>query len=86
MLVFPSMLISVAERVGMAVPPKDFDEDNLELIKEDFPHFVVFCNIQLCRRMHPNEHWENAEAIVKIPVEELKTMLLGDYLKYGVQL
>ena len=84
MLVFPSMLITAALAAGIKVPSEDFDEENLDSIKEDYPHFVVFCHLQLNRRMSPGEHWENAKIIAKIPEKDLKAMMLEDFLKLGL--
>lgn len=80
MLAFPSMLVPAAEKAGMAVPP----EPN-SFSKHDFPHFAVFCALQLGRRMNDfTEHWDNARIIAAIPVDQLKTMYLEDFINAGV--
>ena len=79
-MVFPSMLTPAAEEAGMPFPP---DPDNFE--PEDFPHFHIFCSVQLCRAMEWTEHWDNAKVLVKIPEEELKTLTLEGLLEKGLR-
>lgn len=79
MIAFPSMLISAAQNAGMAYP-KNPDKYS----KNKYPHFFVFCHLQLGRRMQMGEQFTNAEIIAKIPVEELKTMELTDFLAKGL--
>lgn len=80
MFIFPSMLVPAAEKAGMKVPPKPDDFKTAE-----FPHFRVFCQLQLCRPMQPGEHWENAKIIAAIPEKELKTLRLQGFLKKGLR-
>lgn len=80
MLAFPSMLLSAAEKAGMPCPP---NPDKFET--EEFPHFHVFCNVQLGRAMEWDEHWENAKVLARIPVEELKLLTLEDLLEKGLR-
>ena len=79
MIAFPSMLVSAAEQAGMKVPdnPDDFN-------REDYKHFFVFCNAQLCRPMSPGEHWDNAKVIAEIPEEEITTVTLEDLIDRGL--
>lgn len=80
MIAFPKMLVQAAEKAGMKVPP---DADNFD--PEDFPHFHVFCVLQLARSVaYHGEHWHNAEVIAKVPVDRLKTMTLEDFLAEGL--
>lgn len=82
MIVFPHMLTPAAKEAGMKYPP---DPDNYE--QEEYPHFWVFCALQLCRSMSShNQHWENAIVIAKIPEDRLKTMTVSDFEKEGVVL
>jgi len=78
MLIFPGMLVSAAEKVGMAVPP-----DPEEFVTEEYPHFRVFCNAQLGRAMNPGEHWDNAEIIAKIPDDEILKVTLEGLIAKG---
>ena len=86
MMAFPSMLLEPAAQAGMSHPTGDFDEENLDSIKEEYPHFFIFCQLQLGRRMEPGEHWENAKVIAKIPTKELVKMTVEDFRKRGVQI
>ena len=58
MLAFPGMLVDAAEKAGMKVP-QNADEDSWS--GNEYPHFYVFCKLQLGRIMRPGEHWENAK-------------------------
>lgn len=79
MMLFPSMLINAAQKAGMAVPPNPEAFD-----AEAFPHFHVFCLLQLGRPVSWGEHWENAKIIAAIPVENLETMTLEDFISKGL--
>lgn len=62
--------------------PEDSDKD---FLPSEFPHFTVFCNLQLCRPMRTHsEHWENAKIIAAIPENELIEMSIGDFLAKGI--
>jgi len=88
MIAFPGMLLEPARQAGMATPSAPrWDGEDLESIKDEFPHFYVFCRLQLGRSMSSwNEHWENAEVIADIPEDELKQMDPMDFIRRGVQL
>ena len=79
MMAFPGMLVPAAEQAGMKVP-----EDPDEFDAEEFPHFQVFCNAQLCRPMTPGEHWENAKVIAEIPDAEIRMLTLPDLIGRGL--
>lgn len=78
MLAFPSMLTSAAKNADMAVPdnPDNYNPD-------EFPHFHVFCNMQLGVAMTAGAHWENAKVIAQIPEENLRTVTAGEILDMG---
>lgn len=80
MLAFPGMLVSAATQAGMKVPanPDEFDAN-------EFPHFYVFCEVQLGRRMHPGAHWTNAEVVAKIPDDKIKSVTFGELVNLGFQ-
>ena len=80
MMAFPGMLVDAATQAGMAVP---LDPDRFS--NNDFPHFFVFCQLQLGRRMAWDEHWENAKVIAQIPVEELKKLTLEGFIARGLR-
>jgi hypothetical protein len=92
MLAFQSMIAKAATDAGMKVPPEDqldvFDDTmNTVWTIEDYPHFGIFCHLQLARSMSsPNQHWENAKVIAAIPEEQLKTMLIQDFVAAGVDI
>jgi len=61
------------------------DRDDFD--REAFPHFFIFTELQLGRRMSsPSEHSDNAKVIAPIPVDRLKTMTLQDFIDAGLQL
>lgn len=79
MIAFPGMLVTAAKNAGMKVPK---DPDNFDASR--YPHFSVFCAVQLCRRMRPGEHFENAEIIARIPNDKIQTVTLTDLLAKGL--
>lgn len=80
MLAFPDMLIDAAYKAGIAIPENINNYD-----RNEFPHFYVFCYLQLGRpvRYH-GEHWDNAKVIANIPVERLKVMTLEEFINEGL--
>lgn len=81
MLAFPGMLIKAAEQAGMKVPedPDDFDP-------KKFPHFQVFCTVQLGRAMTSwTEHWENAKVVAEVPEEAIFTIKMPELIKKGLR-
>lgn len=86
MLVFEVMIAKAAAEAGMKVPPGDqLDTEQWE--DNDYPHFRVFCNIQLCRAIsRPDQHWDNAKVIKQIPEEEIRQVTLKDLAQRGVEL
>lgn len=81
MIAFPGMLVGACQEAGIKVPadPDLFDRD-------EFPHFFIFCAVQLGRRMaRLNEHWDNAKVIAAIPESELKTITLEQMLAKGLE-
>lgn len=80
MLAFPSMLTSAAEQAGMKFPsdPDDFSP-------EEFPHFHVFCAVQLGRRMGQlNEHWDNAKVVAAVSDDDIRSISLADLIDNGL--
>lgn len=80
MIAYPSMLLRPAKEAGIKVPVgKDFDNQLETWDAEKYPHFTVFCNLQLGKRMAtPNEHWENAKVVAAVPESEIKTITIRD--------
>lgn len=79
MMCYPGMLVSAAEKAGMKVPK---DPDNFDA--KVYPHFNIFCNVQLNRAIRWGEHWENAEVVAKIPDGKLKTITLAELIDMGL--
>ena len=79
MIIFPFLLVQAAAEAGMKYPT---DPDNFD--PNEFPHFQVFCNIQLSRPASPTEHWENAVKIAAIPEDKIRTMTMPDFRELGV--
>lgn len=81
MLAFPGMIAKAAEDAGMKVPA---DPDG-DWSADEFPHFHVFCNVQLARPVvHHGEHWGNAKIVAAIPEDQLRTTTLEDLLRRGL--
>lgn len=89
MLLFPSMLAPHAKSAGMPVPSDDqitaMEKGDDEPVKQGFPHFFVFCNIQLGRRLTSwAEPADNAVVIAAIPADKIKTVTIDDLRELGV--
>ena len=80
MIVFPHALVAAAEEAGMTVPP---DPDKFEESKEQFPHFFVYCMLQLCRPITWGNHWQNAKIIAGISFDKLIEMQEADFFEAG---
>jgi len=79
MLAFRSMLIEPAKKAGMSVPN---DAENFS--SDLFPHFRVFCNMQIGRPMPtPSCHWDNAKIIAAIPDDKIKIICLPEIEQLG---
>lgn len=86
MLVFPSMLLGACDLERIPRPDReDLDDIELSEIAEDFPHFYVFCSVQLCRPLsYWGEHWENAKVISSIPDDKIREITLEELLDMGL--
>lgn len=80
MMVYPSMLIEASKQAGIKVPP---DPDNFN--KDEYPHFHIFCMVQLARPVRWGEHWENAKVVARIPETKLKTITLEELVSDGLE-
>lgn len=81
MIMFPEMIAQAAEKAGMLVPP----DANGEWNPEEYPHFSIFCDVQLCRRIRWGENWENAKVVARIPLDKIKTVTLNDLIADGLE-
>lgn len=81
MLAFEEMLVAPADEAGIKVPeePEKYDP-------ELFPHWHVFCNVQLGRPMpNADSHWRNAEVIAAVPEERIRLITLAELVELGVE-
>lgn len=79
MIAFPEILVSPAREAGMDYPPnpREFDAN-------EYPHFTVFCKLQLGKPMtSPHDHWDNAKVIARVPNAEIKTITLEQLTQRG---
>ena len=82
MIAFAGMLVKPAEEAGMKVPP-DPDKFNAK----DYPHFDVFCKVQLGASLpSPTAHWDNAKIIAKVPNNEIMKVTFADLLQRGLHI
>jgi len=80
MLVFPGMIAESARQAGMKVPA---DPDG-KWSPEDYPHFHVFCNMQLCRSLADfGAHWDNAKVIAALSDEDVRKVTKDDLISRG---
>ena len=80
MIAFPGILAAAAEQAGMKVPP---DAENFK--PADYPHFHVFCTVQLGAPMpRPDAHWENAKLIASLGPRKIKTVTYQQLLDMGL--
>lgn len=79
MIAFPGMIAKAAEQAGMTVPVDPDEEFNAD----EFPHFHVYCNVQLGVPVTWGNHWENAKIIAAIPVENIKKVTYTELVEKG---
>lgn len=82
MMAFPGMISEAAIAAGMKVPD-DPDNTDFEAVKEQYPHWFVYCCLQLGRSVTWGNHWENAKIIARVPLEKLKKMTEADFYALG---
>lgn len=65
----------------MKVPDNPDDHEEL---KNEFPHFHVFCQLQLGRTMpYAGVHWENAHVIAKVPESMIRSLTWDEATSLG---
>jgi hypothetical protein len=79
-IIFREMLVPAALHANIKFP-----EDCENYYPGDFPHFHVFCNIQLGREFSVGAPFNNAEIISKISDDEIRNVTLEDLFKLGVE-
>lgn len=85
MLVFEGMLVDSAERAGMKIPPAEELDTAPGFDKDKYPHFYVYCLLQLGRSMDWDEPWTNAKVIAGIPEDKLRAMTIEDFMAAGLR-
>lgn len=78
MLMTPTLLIDASEQAGIKVPKDVYDFPVV-----DFPHFDVFCKLQLNRPCTLGEHWDNAKVIAQFSEEEIKQLTVSQAISAG---
>lgn len=79
MIMFQSAIAEAARQAGMAVPPDEqLDSDESPFDPEKYPHFHVYCNVQLGCPVTWGNHWENAKIIAAVLVDKLRTMTYAE--------
>jgi hypothetical protein len=82
MLALDDMLVKPAEEAGIKVPT---DLENFN--KDEYPHWTVYCNVQLGSPMpYPSCHWDNAKIIASIPSDKIKITTFEELEKLGLQI
>lgn len=67
MKAFPEMIAPAAGEAKIKMPP---DLENYD--KEQYPHWFVFCQLQLGSPMpYPSVDWDNAKVIASLSSEEI---------------
>lgn len=81
MIAFAGMLTEAGRQAGMKVP---HDPDGEDWIPDEYPHFDVFCKMQLGKpvRYH-GEHWDNAKIVADIPEDRIREVTFNDLLALG---
>lgn len=83
MLAFAGMIAGRAKDAGMKVP-KDPDG---EWDAKKYPHFNVYCTIQLgAPIVSPRDVDDNARIIAKIPNDKIKKVTIADLIKLGAHI
>lgn len=82
MIAFAEMLVGPAEKAHIPVP------ENVEKYDPSaFPHWHVYTLLQLGAPMpYPDAHWNNAEIIAQLTVEEVMTMTAEEFAAAGVDI
>ena len=81
MIAFAGMLAPA----GMKVPEGDLDEMDYDV--EEYPHWHVFCIVQLGASMpSPTSHWDNAKVIAALSDEEIKQVSWDGLIRAGLSI
>jgi hypothetical protein len=81
MVAFHGMLAGPAVSAGIKLP-EDLENYNTE----EYPHWEVYCLLQLCRPLpYPAAHWDNAKIIASIPDDKIKKVTIAELVTFGFQ-
>ena len=82
MIAFPEMLVSSAKNAGINIP-KDLENYN----KIDYPHWHVYCTLQLGSPMpRPDSHGINAKIIASIAKDKITELTLDQIIELGFEI
>jgi len=81
MIIFPGMIAEAAKQAGMKTPENPDDGFDAK----EYPHFNIYCAVQLGRAIRWGEHWENAKVVARIPNDKLETVTLQDLIEDGLE-
>lgn len=81
MIAFSSLAVNPAREAGIKIP------ENLDIFDpNEYPHWAVYCNMQLGRRIPSmTEHWSNAKIIAAIPEDKIKIITRHEIEELGFQ-
>jgi hypothetical protein len=84
MITFPEILKAPANKAGIQMPD---DVSRYEEYAELYPHFFVFCRMQLGSPMpYPSVHFDNAKIIALFTEEDFLTLTYEDIVNHGFQI
>ncbi len=79
MLAFPGMLIGAAKDAGMKVP-----ENCDSFAPSEYPHFYVFCEVQLGAAMpYAGCHFDNARVVAEFSEDAVKKVTPAQLVHRG---
>lgn len=78
MIVSPHAIAPAAIEAEMKVPDDPMTYDPVE-----YPHWHVYCCVQLGVPVQWGNHWENAKIIAKIPDDKILTVTMADLVALG---
>ena len=83
MIAFSGLLLAPAKEAGIKTPSDDeIDKvdngvESLEIFKEKYPHWFVYCILQLGSPMpNPDSHWKNAKIVSSFGDDEIKKVTM----------
>lgn len=84
MIAFPGMLAKAATLAGISIPD---NVDKFEEYVELYPHFYVFCLMQLGQSMpYPGVHFDNARIIAECTEDEIVVITPNELIDRGFQI